>query len=95
MSGAQDIVIAGGVESMTRVPMGLVTSGLPRKNGLGFYMSQPLLDKYQMEFSQFTGAEMMAKKYEISLEDLTSYSVESHRRAVQATAGEVLLPCCW
>ena len=87
MSGAQDIVIAAGVESMTRVPMGLVTNGLPRKNGLGFYMSESLMDKYEVEFSQFLGAEMMAKKYDLSQDDLTAYSVESHRRAAQATAG--------
>jgi acetyl-CoA C-acetyltransferase len=93
MSGAQDIVIAGGVESMTRVPMGLVTNGLPRKNGLGFYMSQNLTDKYKVEFSQFMGAEMMAKNYDLSLEDLTNFSVESHRRAVQATAGVCFF--CW
>jgi acetyl-CoA C-acetyltransferase len=88
MSGAQDIVIAGGVESMTRVPMGLVTNSLPRKNNLGFYMSEELLKKYDgVEFSQFMGAEMMAKKYGLTQDDLTSFSVESHRRAAQATAG--------
>jgi acetyl-CoA C-acetyltransferase len=87
MSGAQDIVIAGGVESMTRVPMGLVTNGLPRKNGLGFYMSEHLASKYKMEFSQFVGAEMMATKYGVTQEDLTKYSVESHMRAARATAG--------
>jgi acetyl-CoA C-acetyltransferase len=87
MSGAQDIVIAGGVESMTRVPMGLVANVLPRKNGLGFYMSEGLTSKYQTEFSQFTGAEMMAAKHGLSQEDLTRFSVESHRRAVQATDG--------
>jgi acetyl-CoA C-acetyltransferase len=73
---------------MTRVPMGLATSTLQRKNGLGFYMPPSLLNKYdQFEFSQFVGAEMMAKKYNLSLEDLTNFSVESHRRAMQATNG--------
>lgn len=71
---------------MTRVPMFLATVGLPRKNGLGFYMSDHLTDKYKVEFSQFLGAEMMAKKYDLTQEDLTKYSVESHHRAAQATA---------
>lgn len=87
MSGCQDIVIAAGVESMTRVPMGVATNVLPRKNGLGFYMSDSLMKKYdEVEFSQFIGAEMMAKKYDLSQEDLSNFSVESHRRAAKATS---------
>lgn len=84
MSGVQDIVIAAGVESMSRVPLGM-TYQLAQKNGLGFYMSDRLLEKYGVEFSQFMGAEMMAKKYEITQEELTQYSLESHMRAAKAT----------
>ena len=92
MSGAQDIVVAAGVESMTRVPMGLVANVLPRKNGLGFYMSDALSKKYDgVEFSQFMGAEMMAKKYDITQEDLSNFSLESHLRAAKATAGELTI----
>jgi acetyl-CoA C-acetyltransferase len=85
MSGTQDIVIAGGVESMTRVPMGLSAS-LPAKNGFGFYKSPRLEARYPgIQFSQFMGAEMMAKKYDISKEELDQYALESHRKAATAT----------
>jgi acetyl-CoA C-acetyltransferase len=62
MAGSMDIVIAAGVESMTRVPMGLA-SQLPAKNGFGHYKSPGIEQKYpNIMFSQFTGAEMMAEK---------------------------------
>ena len=62
MSGTMDIVIAAGVESMTRVPMG-TPSVLPFKNGMGHYMSPNIRSRYPgPDFSQFMGAEMMAKK---------------------------------
>jgi acetyl-CoA C-acetyltransferase len=85
MSGSMDCVIAAGVESMTRVPMGLPSS-LPAKNGFGHYKSGEIEKRYpNIEFSQFTGAEMMAKKYDISKEALDQYSYESHQRAIAAT----------
>jgi acetyl-CoA C-acetyltransferase len=57
MSGTMDCVIAAGVESMTRVPMGLASS-LPAKNGFGHYKSPGLEKLYpNIVFSQFTGAE--------------------------------------
>jgi acetyl-CoA C-acetyltransferase len=85
MSGSMDCVIAAGVESMTRVPMGLASS-LPAKNGFGHYKSPGIEQRYpNIEFSQFTGAEMMAKKYDISKEELDQYSYESHQRAIAAT----------
>ena len=66
MSGTMDCVIAAGVESMTRVPMGLASS-LPAKNGFGHYKSPGIEAKYpNIVFSQFTGAEMMAEKYGLS-----------------------------
>src|SRR5436305_791217 len=65
MSGTMDVVIAAGVESMSRVPMG-TPSTLPRKNGLGHYVSPQMQARYPgVEFSQFTGAEMIAKKYKL------------------------------
>src|SRR5450631_4451184 len=85
MSGAMDVVIAAGVESMTRVPMGLA-SQLPAKNGFGTYKSPGIEKKYpNIVFSQFTGAEMMAEKYGLSRDELDSYSYESHQRAIAAT----------
>jgi acetyl-CoA C-acetyltransferase len=85
MSGSMDCVIAAGVESMTRVPMGLASS-LPAKNGFGHYKSPGIEQRYpNIEFSQFTGAEMMAKKYDISKGELDQYSYESHQRAIAAT----------
>lgn len=84
MSGTQDIVIAAGVESMTRVPM-FTPSALPRKNGLGEYASPAIRARYPDEFSQFTGAEMMARKYDLPRERLDAYALQSHRRAAEAT----------
>lgn len=85
MSGTQDVVIAAGVESMTRVPM-FTPSELPRKAGLGEYTSQLMHDRYPgVQFSQFSGAEMIARKYSLSKLQLDEYSLESHRRAAQAT----------
>src|SRR5438876_1484002 len=85
MSGTQDVVIAAGVESMTRVPMGLA-SQLPAKNGFGHYKSPGIEKRYpNIVFSQFTGAEMMAEKYGLSKDQLDTYSYESHQRATAAT----------
>ncbi len=85
MSGTMDCVIAAGVESMTRVPMGLA-SQLPAKNGFGHYKSPGIEKKYpNIVFSQFTGAEMMAEKYGISKDELDAYSYNSHQRAIAAT----------
>src|SRR6202007_785868 len=85
MSGTMDIVIAAGVESMTRVPMGLA-SQLPAKNGYGHYKSPSIEQHYpNIVFSQFTGAEMMAEKYGLSKDDLDEYSYNSHQRAIAAT----------
>lgn len=85
MAGAMDIVVAGGVESMTRVPMGL-SAALPAKNGFGTYMSPEIVKKYpNVQFSQFAGAEMIAKKYNLSKDQLDAFSFTSHQRAIAAT----------
>ncbi|MGD9836507.1 MAG: acetyl-CoA C-acetyltransferase [Afipia sp.] len=85
MAGSMDIVIAAGVEGMTRVPMGLPAT-LAAKNGFGNYYSPNIQAKYpNIQFSQFTGAEMMAEKYGLSKDDLDKYSYESHQRAIAAT----------
>ena len=85
MSGTQDIVIAAGVESMTRAPMGMSVV-LPAKNGLGIPMSPAQQKRYpNIQFSQFMGAEMIAEKYGLSKDDLDRFGFESHQKAIAAT----------
>lgn len=85
MSGTQDVVIAAGVESMTRVPM-FSTGALFQQAGLGVAKSPRQEERYpDIQFSQFVGAEMMARKYGLSRADLDAYALESHRRAAAAT----------
>jgi acetyl-CoA C-acetyltransferase len=82
MSGTQDAVIAAGVESMTRAPMGL--SMVADKGFTPFPAS--VTGKYGVPFfSQFMGAEMIAKKYGYDRGRLDNYALESHRRAKAAT----------
>jgi acetyl-CoA acyltransferase len=77
-SGVCDITIAGGVESMTRVPMGsnAVQPGTP--------FPPELLELYDL-VPQGISAELMARKYGISRKAMDEFSVESHHRAHQAT----------
>ncbi|HEX3466105.1 MAG TPA: acetyl-CoA C-acetyltransferase [Candidatus Elarobacter sp.] len=85
MAGTMDVVIAGGVESMTNVPINLSTQ-LPADSGFGFYKSPRMEERYPgVRFSQFTGAEMMARSYGLTRDELDAYSYESHRRAAAAT----------
>ncbi|WP_176599218.1 MULTISPECIES: acetyl-CoA C-acetyltransferase [Sphingobium] len=82
MSGTQDIVIAAGVESMSRVPLGSATNSAQGATP----MIQSIRDRYGIEdFSQFNGAEMIAKKWGFTRDDLDSFGLESHRRAIAAT----------
>ena len=82
MSGAQDVVIAAGVESMSRVPMGLSAM---REQGFDAN-SQAIKDRFGVKgFSQFAGAEMIAKKWGLSREQLDAFGLESHKRAAAAT----------
>ncbi len=86
LSGTQDVVIAAGVESMTRVPMfsNFALHG-SAEMGLG-PMTQRMKERFGVaEFSQFVGAEMIADKYGFRREDLDAYALESHRRAAVAT----------
>jgi acetyl-CoA C-acetyltransferase len=87
MSGTMDIVIAAGVESMTRVPMGS-PSILAAKAGLGNYKSPSMEQRYpNIQFSQFSGAEMMAEKYGLTKDELDEFAYGSHQRAIAATQG--------
>jgi acetyl-CoA acyltransferase len=79
IAGRYDVAIAGGVESMTRVPLGssAQVSGLP--------FGQTVLDRYQVEmFHQGLGAEQIADKWGIDRERADDIGLESHRRAVAA-----------
>jgi len=90
MSGTQDVVIAAGVESMTRVPMGTPIF-LPLQAGIGTGpWPQSIKDRYGVsEFSQFTGAEMIGRNYQFTREQLDAFALDSHRKAAAATeAGE-------
>jgi len=82
MSGTQDVVIAGGAESMSRVPMG---SALLKETGVLPY-SPALLERLGVDdLSQFKGAEMIAEKHGFTREMLDAFGLESHRKAMAAT----------
>ncbi|WBX86187.1 acetyl-CoA C-acetyltransferase [Sphingosinicella microcystinivorans] len=86
MSGTQDMVIAAGAESMTRVPM-FSNVALHIKEGLGTGPVSPrIAARFGVKnFSQFEGAEMIAKKYGFDRATLDAFALESHRRAARAT----------
>jgi len=85
MSGTQDVVIAAGIESMTRVPMGS-TAVFHMKEGLGSYKSPGLEAKYPgVMWSQFMGAEMIVKKHGFTKDQLDQFALNSHLRAKAAT----------
>jgi acetyl-CoA C-acetyltransferase len=85
MSGTQDLVVAAGVESMTRVPIGSPTA-LAVKAGLGGPWSERIQKRYGVtEFSQFTGAQLVADKYKLTRDQLDAYALISHQRAAAAT----------
>ncbi|CAN5298710.1 acetyl-CoA C-acetyltransferase [soil metagenome] len=87
MSGTQDIVIAGGGESMTRVPM-MSNVSFHREAGFGEGpLSARVKQKYGVDmFSQFDGAEMQARKHGFDREALDRFSLLSHQRAAAAIA---------
>ncbi len=84
IAGAYDIVIAGGVEVMTRTPMG---SSVVRD--LGYPFGPRMMQRYAERgglVSQGEGAELIAEQWDLSREELDTYSVRSHKLAAQATA---------
>ena len=86
MSGTQDVVIGGGVEVMSMVPIGAsIKDGYEAGHGLPFD-SDGMKARYPgVFFSQFTGAELVADKWNLSREDLDKFALESHQKAAQAT----------
>ncbi|MBH0114389.1 acetyl-CoA C-acetyltransferase [Novosphingobium sp. YJ-S2-02] len=85
MSGTQDLVIAAGTESMTRVPM-FSNMSVYEKAGIGAGPFAPSIQqRYGVSaFSQFTGAQMIADKHGFTREDMDRFALESHRKAAAA-----------
>ncbi len=85
MSGQMDVVIAAGVESMTRVPMGMAGK-LAHEANLGSPFGGPgMKARYPgVQFSQFTGAEMLAAKHDLSKDDLDAFGFASQQKAAAA-----------
>jgi acetyl-CoA C-acetyltransferase len=87
MAGVQDLVVAGGVEVMSQVPI-----GSPTTVGLEHGMAHPRggqgwAERYgDQEISQFRGAELIAERWNLSREEMERYALESHARALRATA---------
>ncbi|AEI82959.1 3-ketoacyl-CoA thiolase FadA (plasmid) [Cupriavidus necator N-1] len=86
MSGTQDVVIAAGAESMSRVPM-FSNISLHEKAGIGVGpFSERIKARFGVRnFSQFAGAEAIARKYGFNRAVLDAFALVSHRRAAQAT----------
>ncbi len=91
MSGTNDVIVAGGVQNMSMIP---IASALYAAEALGieghpdpFRGSSGWLARYgDQEVSQFRGAEMIAEKWDISREDMEAFAIESHTRALKAIA---------
>ena len=79
IAGAYDIVIAGGVESMSRVPLGSSRQGGTTAPGIRKRYPEGLVN-------QGVSAELIAQKWNLSREELDAFSAESHRRATDAWA---------
>ncbi len=82
ISGQYDIAVAGGVESMTRIPMGSSTPA-----GTGFPFGPKVFERYGVVFNQGIGAEMIAKKWGLSRTAVDEFSLTSHEKALAAING--------
>ncbi len=80
MAGAYDVVIAAGVESMTRVPMGVTAY-----QGPGQPFGPTVKDRYQL-VPQGISAGLIARQWSLTREQLDSIAFDSHTRAAQATS---------
>jgi len=88
MSGTQDLVVAGGVQQMSQIP---ISSAMLVAEPFGFTDpftgSKGWVARYgDGEVSQFNSAEMIAEKWNISRDDMEAFAVESHERAIRARA---------
>jgi len=88
MSGTMDLVVAGGVQNMSMIP---ISSAMAAGEALGFADpfsgSTGWTTRYGSgEVSQFVGAEMMAAHWNLTRDDMEQFAVESHERALKARA---------
>jgi acetyl-CoA C-acetyltransferase len=88
MAGVNDIVVAGGVQQMSMIP---ISSAMTLATDLGFTDpftgSEGWVKRYgDGEVSQFNGAELIATKWDISREDMEAFAVDSHEKAIRARA---------
>jgi len=88
MSGTMDVIVAGGVQTMTQIP---ISSAMTAAEPLGFKDpfsgSKGWVERYGAEPpTQFKSAQMIADKWNLSRHDLEVYSLESHNRALRAIA---------
>tara|TARA_B100001123_G_scaffold229458_1_gene258109 strand:+ start:3314 stop:4465 length:1152 start_codon:yes stop_codon:yes gene_type:complete len=85
-AGVQDLVVAGGVQNMSMIPIGLaLEAAAPYGHEDPFTGSAGWVDRYgTQEVSQFRGAEMIAEKWDITREEMESFAYESHQRAIRA-----------
>jgi acetyl-CoA C-acetyltransferase len=86
MSGTMDLVVAGGVQNMSQIPiMSAMVAGQAYGHETPFVNSPGWQARYgDQEVSQFRGAEMIAEKWNISRDDMEQFAVESHERALRA-----------
>ena len=86
MSGTQDLVVAGGVQTMNQIPIGAaMLAGQPFGQPDPFSGSRGWRERYgTQEVSQFRAAEMIADKWQISRREMEEFALESNRRALEA-----------
>ena len=86
MSGTNDVIVAGGVQNMTMIPIAAaLTAAEPFGFDDPFSGSEGWVARYgTQEVSQFRGAELIADKWGISRTDMEEYALESHERAIRA-----------
>jgi acetyl-CoA C-acetyltransferase len=88
MSGTSDLVVAGGVQSMSQIPISAaMLAGQAYGHDTPFQGSPGWQARYgDQEVSQFRSAEMIAERWNCSRDDMEAFAVESHERAIRATA---------
>ncbi|MCH2170139.1 acetyl-CoA C-acetyltransferase [Myxococcota bacterium] len=86
MSGTMDVVMAGGVQNMSMIPISsAMTVAEPLGHSDPFSLSKGWVERYgTVEVSQFNSAEMIAEKWDFSREDMEAFALESHTRALHA-----------
>ena len=86
MSGTMDVVVAGGVQTMTQIPISsAMTAAIPMGFSDPFTGSKGWVERYgDKPPTQFNSAQMIADKWELSRKDLEAFSLESHTRAIKA-----------